>query len=162
MSGRIYTDRCTNTLHQSSMDDSYNSITYIGTLLLSKRFLYTQTVCFQYFAFIGILLGQLLLWQPCFLFTSARCHNNFSILTNATNKSINNEAEYITSSSSSLSLIGYALVLLASLASSLRTFVCRCQVPDISTCAVSLWTGTLGLLLSLIIMILLRDPNYFS
>ena len=37
------------------------SITYIGTLVLSKRFLYKQTVCFQYVAFIGILLGQFLL-----------------------------------------------------------------------------------------------------
>ena len=136
------------------------SITYIGTLLLSKRFLYKQTVCFQYVAFIGILLGQFLLWQPCFLFPLARCHNDFSILDNATNKSISPELDN-TASSTSSSLIGYGLVILASLGIALRTFVCRCQFPDISTCVVSLWAGTLGLLLSLTIMIYFEAPIIF-
>ena len=137
------------------------SISYIATLLLSKRFLYKQTVCFQYVAFLVILIGQFLLLQPCFLFQAARCHNDLSISINATNKSINAEQEYITSSSSSSSsssLIGYVLVIVASLASSLRQFVYRCQVPDISTSVVSLWTSTLGLLLTLIIMIYFESP----
>ena len=135
------------------------SISYIATLLLSKRFLYKQTVCFQYFAFIIILIGQFLLLQPCLLFQVARCHNDLSILINATNKSINPELEYSTSpSSSSSSLIGYVLVAITSLALSLRQFVYRCQVPDISTSVVSLWTSTLGLLLTLIIMIYFESP----
>ena len=138
-----------------------SSITYIGSLLLSKRFLYTQTVCFQYFAFIVILLGQFLLWQPCFLFPSTRCHSDSSILTNATNNSINPELEYITLSSSSSSFIGYVLVVIASLASCLRSFACRCLIPDIPTSAVSLWTGGLGLILSLIVMIYLETPIIF-
>ena len=133
------------------------SISYVVTLLLSKRFLYKQTVCFQYIAFIIILLGQFLLLQPCFLFQAARCHNNLSILINATNKSINPELEYTRSSPSS-SLIGYVLVVVASLALSLRQFVFRCQVPDISASVVSLWTSTLGLLLSLCLMIYFETP----
>ena len=135
------------------------SISYIATLLLSKRLLYKQTVCFQYVAFIVILLGQLLLLQPCFLFPAKRCHNDLSVLDNATNKSIEAEMEHTTSSSSSL--IGFILVVMAALASSLRTFVYRCQVPDISTSVVSLWTSTLGLLLSLIIMIYFESPIIF-
>ena len=135
------------------------SISYIVTLVLSKRFLYKQTVCFQYVAFIVILLGQFLLLQPCFLFKAASCHNDLSISINATNKSFNPELEYSTSpSSSSSSLIGYVLVVIASLSSSLRQFVYRCQVPDISASVVSLWTSTLGLLLSLIIMIYVETP----
>ena len=133
------------------------SISFIAALLLSKRFLYKQTVCFQYVAFIVILIGQFLLLQPCFLF-QAKCHNDLSISINATNKGINSELEYSTSSSSASSLIGYVLVVIASLSSSLRQFVYRCQVQDISTSVVSLWTGTLGLLLSLIIMIYLETP----
>ena len=136
------------------------SISYIATLLLSKRLLYKQTVCFQYVAFIVILLGQFLLLQPCFLFPAKRCHNDLSVLDNATNKSIEAEMEHTTSSSSS-SLIGFILVIMAALASSLRTFVYRCQVPDISTSVVSLWTSTLGVLLSLIIMIYFESPIIF-
>ena len=118
------------------------SISYIATLLLSKRLLYKQTVCFQYVAFIVILLGQLLLLQPCFLFPATRCHNDLSVLDNATNKSIEAEMEHTT-------LIGFILVVMAALTTSLRTFVYRCQVPDISTSVVSFWTSTLGVLLSL-------------
>ena len=134
------------------------SISYVVTLLLSKRFLYKQTVCFQHVAFIIILVGQFLLLQPCFLFQAATCHNDLSILINATNKSINPELEYSTSPSSSSSLIGYALVVVASMTLSLRQFVYRCQVPDISPSVVSLWTSTLGLLLSLVIMIYFETP----
>ena len=131
------------------------SITYIGTLLLSKRFLYKQTVCFQYVAFIVILLGQLLLWQPCFLFPAAICQNNSSILHNATNNNITPELEYNTPPF----WIGYVLVVAASLALSLRTVVYYCQVQDISTSVVSLCTSTLGLLLSLMIMIYMENPT---
>ena len=133
------------------------SFSYVATLLLSKRFLYKQTVCFQYFAFLVILIGQFLLLQPCFLFQGARCLNDLSISINATNKSINPDLEYTTSPSSS-SLIGYVLIVVASLTLSLRQFVYRCQDPDISTSVVSLWTSTLGLFLTLIIMIYCESP----
>ena len=137
------------------------SVTYIGTLIFSKRFLFKQTVFFQYVAFMVILLGQCLLLQPCFLFQSARCHKDFSSLDNITNKSITPEIVHITSTSLSSSSIGYILVVGASLVSSLRTFVYRCQVPDISTPVVCFWTGILGFLLSLIIMVYSESPNIF-
>ena len=133
------------------------SISYIATLLLSKRLLHKQTVCFQYVAFIVILLGQLLLWQPCFLFPTTRCHNDFSVLNNATKISIEPQME----GTSWSSLIGYILVLVDALSSSLRTFIYRCQVPDISTSVVSLWASTVGVLLSLIVMIYFERPIIF-
>ena len=135
------------------------SITYTGTLIFSKRFLFKQTVFFQYVAFMIILLGQCLLLQPCFLFQSARCHKDFSSLDNITNTSITSEVKHTTSLSSSS--IGYILVVGASLVSSLRTFVYRCQVPDISTPVVCFWTGILGCVLSLIIMVYFESPNIF-
>ena len=110
------------------------SVPYIGTLVFSKIFLYKQTVCFQYVSFSVILLGQCLLLQPCFLFSSTGCHQDLSVFDNSTKKNITSGVEPAKLSSS---LIGYILVIVASLVSSLRTFVYRCQVPDIPTYVLS-------------------------
>ena len=142
------------------------SITYVGTLVFSKIFLYKQTVCFQYVAFIVIQLGQCLLLQPCFLFPSPICDNVFSAVDNITEQNITHESEsHVPSSSSSSSsssyLIGYVLVIVASMVSALRTFVYRCQVPDIPTHVVSFWTSSLGLMLSLLVMMYFEIPIIF-
>ena len=135
------------------------SITYVGTLVFSKIFLYKQTVCFQYVAFVVIQFGQCLLLQPCFLFPSPRCDNVFSDIDNITEQNITDESESHMPSSSYL--IGYVLVVVASMVSALRTFVYRCQVPDIPTYVVSLWTSSIGLMLSLLVMMYFEIPIIF-